>query len=107
MAVKIPFKQFPSFKERVSLDGVAYQLFFNWNVRGEFWTVTFAQTDDTVLAGAIKLVIGIELIGQYPDRGLPPGELEVIDTTGTIDRPGLYDFYDGNVYLRYTPEAEL
>lgn len=103
----IPFKEFPSFIEEITLDNVPYRLFFNWNTRGEFWSLIFQDKENNDLA-AIKLVLEYELISNYPDYGLPPGNLYVVDTTDSTDKIGRYDFVNNRaLQLVYVPEDEV
>lgn len=75
----IPMKDLPSFTEEVVLEGIPYVLKFNWNSRGEFWTIDFYDVEQSPLLYGLKMVSTYELINWYPDRGLPPGYLFVVD----------------------------
>ena len=104
----IPFAEFPSFTEEITLDGTPYKVSFNWNTRGEYWTVSFTDREENVLAAGIKLVLEYELIADYPDRGLPPGHLYVIDTTNSKEPIGRNDFHNERALtLVYIPEDEV
>lgn len=105
--LKIPFKDFPSFTERISLDGVPYRFRFRWNTRGEFWTMDIFSQDSTAIILGVKLVLDYELIANFAWMGLPPGELWAVDTTGSLLTIGRDDLPDGTVQLQYTPEADL
>jgi len=103
----IPFKEFPSFTEEITLDNVPYLLSFNWNTRGEFFSLIFQNREGINLA-AIKLVLEYELISNYPDYSLPPGNLYVVDTTDSTDNIGRYDFVNNRaLQLVYIPEVEV
>lgn len=104
----IPFQEFPSFTEEITIDGTPYLLSINWNTRGEFWAIRFQDRERNILAAGIKLVLEYELIANYPDRGLPPGHLYVVDTTGDRSPVGRYDFQnDRELNLLYVPEDEV
>lgn len=105
--IQIPFFDLSSFSQEVTLDLVPYRLTFNWNSRGEYWTLDITNRDQTVLIAGIKIVIGYELLTAHPDRGLPPGELYAVDPSGNTDRIGQNDFFNNRVSLIYVPEAEL
>jgi hypothetical protein len=105
--IVIPFKEFPSFTEEITLDNVPYRLSFNWNTRGEFFSLIFQSREEENLA-AIKLVLEYELISNYPDYGLPPGKLYVVDTTDSTDNIGRDDFTNNRaLQLIYVPEDEV
>lgn len=89
--VEIPFSnKYTSVSEEVTLDGVPYRLVFTYNTRGDFWVLSIYDRELTPLVVGIKVVLAFELIRTYPDRGLPPGELYIVDTSESIDRPGRY-----------------
>lgn len=104
----IPFKQFSSFIQEVTLDGTPYRIALTWNTRGEYWTLIFRDRENNTLIAGIKLVLDYELIHNYPDRGLPRGHLYVIDTAGSFDRIGRYDFENvRKLSLLYVTEEEV
>ena len=106
MPVEIPIADFASFTEEVTLESVPYRLEFTWNDRNEFWALTIKNRDLVTLIAGIKIVLSYPLLVIHPDRGLPPGELIAIDTTGdavTVNRTNLGD----NVRLIYYTEDEF
>ena len=104
--VVIPFIQYASFFEQVTLDGTPYNYEFNFNTRGGFWTMTIRNTDDEVLVAGIKLVLSFELTARFRHFGITPGETWTVDTSDTVESIG-YDDLISNVKLVYVPEAEL
>jgi len=107
MPVEIPFKDLPSFIEEVTLDNTPYVLKFDYNSRVEAWYISFNNREQTPIVTGIKMVLFHELISEYPDRGLPPGELWVFDPTGGQNPPGREDFVNGRLVLLYYTEEEL
>jgi hypothetical protein len=105
--VKLPFKDFAAFIEKVVLDGVPYQLRFRWNTVGEYWTLQISSIAGTIILAGIKIVLNYELIRDFRWLGGPPGELYAIDTTGELSTISRDALPDGTVYLRYVPEADL
>lgn len=103
--VTIPFSSFTAFTEEIILDNTPYRFLFNWNTRGEYWTLSIADRDETPLVSGIKLVMDFELLGTFPGHGLPPGELYVIDPSGELAKAGRNDFED-KVSLIYVEEDE-
>ena len=102
----IPFSEFPSFTQEVVLDNIPFRLTFNWNTRGEYWTMSIEDRDEVKLASGIKLVMNFGLIRRYPGRGLPPGELIAIDPSQQLEKAGRNDFLD-KVKLLYVSEDEF
>ncbi|RKZ08924.1 hypothetical protein DRQ25_07850 [Candidatus Fermentibacteria bacterium] len=105
--VTIPMKDFSSFKQEITLDNVPYIFFFNWISRDGFYTFDMNDREGNTLIAGVKLLVDFEFISRYPDRGLPPGELYVIDQTGNSDRIGRYDFVNGRLSLIYITEEEV
>jgi len=100
------FPEFARFKQNVILDDVQYTLKFDYNGRGDFWSMSFWTLDDELICGGLKVVLNYELIRLYKGYGLPPGEMYALDTTDTevdVDR----DNFGHNVQILYTPESEL
>ena len=58
--VTIPFAEFPAFTQEIILDNVPYRFSFNWNTRGEFFTMSIADRDEVKLLSGIKLVMDFE-----------------------------------------------
>ena len=105
--VNIPFADYPSFTEDIILDNIPYKFSFNWNDRGEFWTMTISDSDDNILVAGIKIVLGQKLISNFPGRSLPPGAMAVVDTSGNVTRPSQIDFYNDDLQLVYVTEDEF
>jgi hypothetical protein len=106
MSVDIPFFDFASFSEEITLDGLIYRFRFDWNVRKEFWTLSMLNVNLDKIISGIKLVLDYNLFDQYPGRGLPPGQLFAVDTTdeqGKINRTNLLE----EVKLVYFTEDEI
>lgn len=105
--VTIPFLDFPYFKIEVELDGTPYSLSFKWNSYGGFWSVGFKDIAQNELVNGIKLVLNYEHLKQFPDRGLPPGELWVIDPSSDTSKIQQYDFLNDRCFLNYVTEDEV
>ncbi len=103
----IPFqKNLPSFSQEVTIDGISYLFEFFWNSRGEHWTMSIFNRDQLPLVVGIRLVLLYGLISQYVDRGLPPGEIYVIDLSDNTEEIKQNDF-DSRLYLTYFTEEEV
>ena len=66
------------FTQETALDGTTYRLTFRWSVREQEWYLDIADTDETVLAGGLKLVEGAFLLRHIVGTTRPPGELYVV-----------------------------
>lgn len=97
----IPMKDLPSFTEEIVYEDIPYINKFNWNSRGEFWTIDFYNIEQVALILGLKLVSSYELIAWYPDRDLPPGQLFIIDPNESNVKPSRYSFVNEELYLVY------
>jgi len=102
----IPFQESPSFTQEITIDGVVYMFEFNWNSRGEFWSMDVFDRDQLPLVLGVRMVIFHELIQQYVDKGLPPGELYIIDPSGDMNEVNKDDLLT-RAYILYFGEDEL
>jgi len=107
--VNIPFVNTAAFSQQVILDGNPFNITIVWNTRGEFWTISFFNTDDTPIVTGIKMVLGFSLLRGYKHIvALPPGALIVFDPAGSDVRPGFDDFLGTRgLLLLYATEAEV
>lgn len=97
----------PHHRMRVGLDGRAYLLDLRWSQREERWYMDLRSSAGDLLAGAIKLVVGVPLLRRFGRRDdLPPGELLVVDGRTPARDPGLDDLGD-IVQLVYADASEL
>lgn len=103
----IPFKDFPSFTEEVTLEGIPYTFRFDWNSRGEFWSMDIYDREKNPLILGRRIMLDYEILRQFPDRELPPGELYVIDPSLNFDPIQQNDFIDNRVSLVYLEEDEI
>lgn len=106
--LEIPFKSSPYFSEVLVLDTIQYTFTFHWNTLG-FWTLDILNVNSLILISGIRLVIGINLISDYPDLGLPKGKLYIIDSSGNTSEITRNDFYNENRLLKiiYIEEGEV
>ncbi len=103
----IPLFDTPAFRQAVILDGRNYILRISWNTRGEFWSMSIYDGNETLLRAGIKLVQWYPLRAQYNDPALPPGEFLLIDTSKEANQEiGRHDFGTGrNVELWYIGQS--
>ncbi len=115
MSLQIPLRNdLDAFEERVTLDGVDYDLAFRWNERDLQWYFSIYATDSpqltdgsraAVLAG-MPLLVGWPLLSTLSGRDRPAGELLALDTSGADAEAGQRDL-GARVIVIYTPQAEL
>jgi len=103
--VVIPFAEFPAFTQEIILDNIPFRFTFNWNTRGEYWSMSIADRDLTPLISGLKVVIDFLLLSKFSGRNLPPGEIFAIDPSNQIIRIGRNDFQD-KVSLIYLTEED-
>lgn len=108
MTLVIPVSDFASYSEQITLDGQVFLFQFDLNVRGDYWVLQISDIDLNVLISGVRIVLDYELLSQYPGRGLPPGALIAIDTTGEELDANKDNFgpVDTNVSLIYIPVSE-
>lgn len=98
--------ELPHYVQRTALDGVEYELRFDWNQREQRWYLRIADADGDVIAGDIKIVSGWPLLRRRRDDRLPPGALMAVDQTGNGEDPGLTELGE-RVLLLYFDAEEL
>jgi len=103
---RIPLTDYPRYTQEIELEGVPYRFKFDFNYRGQFYSMTIVDRDNNTLISGVPLCLGIGLIKQYPGRTLPPGDLILIRENGDLT-----DILDGElgvtVFLLYLTEAEV
>ena len=92
-----------------TLEGVGYQFQFEWNDRDGFWYLTVGGPDQTTQAQGITMHVGTDKLEHFKYAEVPPGSLDVVDTSGKYIEPTRNDMGD-RVLLYYTdfvaPEFE-
>lgn len=95
-----------SYRERVQLDGVAFQFRFRWNTRVQAWFFDLEDEDGVVLVYARRVVIDWFFLRQSRHiEGTPAGFITAFDTTQRDIRPLLDDF-GTRVLFGYLDESE-
>jgi hypothetical protein len=105
--IKIPFIKYPCFSEEIIIDNIPLRFSFNWNDRGEYWTLEILDANNIIIASGIKIVLEYPLIEYYPAFNIPRGEFLAIDPSGTIQRISQDDFADDKIELLYFTADEL
>ena len=78
--------------QQTALDGVTFNLAFDWNDRGGFWTLSIADALSAPIRTGVVLVVCRPLLWGVTDPRRPRGELIVADAQDRNDiDPGFSD----------------
>jgi hypothetical protein len=77
------------YTQEVELDGISYRFRFNYNLRMDSWVMDIGEE----LQG-VRIVGGIDLIGQFHHLDVPPGEIRTLDLDGLDRDPNKTTFGD-------------
>lgn len=81
----------PHYTFSCELDGVTYSFDFAWNDRDGSWFMQIGDSEENLLHGSMRVVLGQVFAGRDTDPSLPPGMLIAKDTSGANLDPGLED----------------
>jgi len=97
---------FPSYSQRVELDGVIYNLAIRYNERMARWVLDIQdQEENDILIGA-PMLTGIPLLQQYVKNDLPPGDFILLHRDASDINAEREDLGD-SVNLFYFDESEI
>lgn len=95
------------YRQRVSLDGVTFELRFRFNTRVRSWYVDVFDEDRNIIVHARRCVINWTLLRQSSHKeGIPAGEFIVIDTTQRDAAP-IEDDFGTRVLMTYLDADEI
>jgi len=100
----------PAYRQRVTLDGVTFNLRFRFNGRIGSWLVDFFKEDDTPIVYGRRCVIDWPMFRQHHHlEDSPEGQISVFDTTHRKIDPAIDDFGSRVLMLYFDAEtiAEL
>lgn len=107
MALVLPTRtDVPIYSFGVDLEGVTYQFTFRWNSRDASWYFDLADVEGNPLLSGRKVVLGAFLLARFRTAGLPPGEIQAVDTSGANVEAGI-DELGARVQLLYFESTEL
>jgi hypothetical protein len=86
---------------RYQLEAVFYRFLFRWNTRDAYWYLDVGSDINVSQVRGIKLNLGIDKLYKHKTSIVPPGSLDVVDSTNTDTQPTLSSF-GGRVLLTYT-----
>ncbi len=106
--ILVPVQQnISAWSQRVSFDGVDYQLDFAWNGRSNAWFISLLDIAGNPLVLSVKLVSNRPLFRRFHHiPGVPPGELVSFDGSKTIDCAG-YSQLNNGCDVIYITAAEV
>jgi len=94
-----PCELLPSYREEITFGDTPYILIFNWNTRGQFWSLDILDREENDILTGIKLVNQWEFLGMFADERLPKGKLYVVDIKGKMDDIVYDSFINGQCVL--------
>ena len=97
---------FPSYSQRVELDGVIYNLIIRYNERMSRWILDIQDQEETDILIGIPMLTGVPLLQQYVKNDLPPGDFILLHRDGTDINAEREDLGDA-VNLFYQEAADL
>jgi len=105
--VIIKFYNLASFTQTTIIDNIVYELRFDWNDRGQYWTISIKDADGVALVSGVKVVLGYPLVTDIIKPGLPPGVLIVGEGSGAMVRLSQNDFIEDKAFIGYITEDEI
>lgn len=81
----------PCYQFQVALETVIYTLDFEWNERGQFWTMHISDENEVPMFQGIRLITGVPFLDKYYNTLRPPGDFYCFDTSGSGVDPGISD----------------
>ena len=89
-----------------TLEGVVYHFQFRWNDRDGFWYLSVGSSNLISQAQGVTLLLGTDKLRPYKYGVIPPGRLDVVDTSGLYVEPSRDDM-GTRVLLQYTDFVEV
>lgn len=105
--IAVPIFNNSSFLEKIVLDDKSYTLRFDWNDRGEFYTLNVYDASDTLLIAGRKVSLFVDLLSQFKGTDFPQGMLMIIDPSTTNFSPIIQDDFIDRLYLIYFDRQEI
>lgn len=96
----------PHYSFQCELESVKYSFEFIWNDRDGAWYMQVGDGEENILAGSIRVILGLPLLGRFRDARLPPGQLLAVDTSNQDLDAGLEDL-GSRVAIYYFTQAEV
>jgi hypothetical protein len=99
--------EWDSYRQRTELDGVEYEMLFQWNDRTNSWYFSLFFTDGSALLEGKVVALNSDLLLAMVDPRRPPGALVLIAVEETFQEPTRDQLGMDYVvtYQRYTSDA--
>lgn len=75
----------------IELDGEVWRFRFTWNQRMASWAMDLLREDETKILSGVRVATNYPILERYRSLDVPPGDLVVVDISGTGEPPGRYD----------------
>jgi hypothetical protein len=109
--ITIPFQSYPYFDEQITIDNVIYIFEFQWNTRGNFWSMTISDKNENILIAGVKLIKNFDLLTRYSKQDILPKGIFILLATNDSSIEVTYNDVASNVvsliYLSETEVAQL
>lgn len=93
MYQKIPVRcDLPAYDLSITLENTLYYLSFEWNERGNFWSMDILDQDQNYLVCGVRMVTNIDLLVRHKNPSLPKGVFMLLDTSGKNLDPNADNF---------------
>lgn len=99
--LKLPIQNdIGDFNFKIDLDEVSFFFFFQYNARDDSWFISVSDADEIPLVQGIKIVVDVNLFGQFAHLAIPQGNLFCSNSENLNTEPNLENF-GNNVQLFY------
>ena len=95
-----------NYRQQIELDGVVFELSFNFNSRDNRWYLDILDVAGVQLRSSMRLVTSMALMLRWKELTRPAGELGMIDPSSQ-DLEATLDDIGVAVFLTYVDAAEL
>ena len=91
--VKIPIRtDLPAYDFSITLEGIIYFLAFEWNERGQYWSMDILDQDQNHLVAGVRMTVNVDLLGRFKNTQLPAGVFLLLDSSGKNLDPSASNF---------------
>jgi hypothetical protein len=98
--LEIPVRSdLPAYDFLIDLEGVTYQLAFQYNARRAGWTFSIRDAAGNDILIGIPVIVSTDLISRFKAEGAPPGTFVAWDTSGQNLNPTDSDFGSRVLFL--------
>jgi len=91
---------------RYQLEGVFYRFFYLWNRRAGAWYLDMGNDEHVSQVRGVKLNLGIDKLEAFKTKNVPPGSLNIVDSSETHTEPTLESF-GSTVLVEYIERGEV